>query len=176
MRHVLLWSLVCLGLGAALLCCPGDEEPRVARWLAVAALTSQGGETVTPLDVTDSVGDISAAAAPPTGAERALPRGFELPFDENIHCLDSETGKQGWCAKVGDGGAPICTLACIEECPDGYGCIAIANVGSDGLQPASSRSRSCSGATATNDATISAPALWFGVPPMSPAASIQLTD
>jgi len=55
---------------------------------------------------------------------RAQKAGPGCPCTENTDCAS------GWCIEDADGGS-VCTQACVENCPAGWACKGVTNVGSD---------------------------------------------
>ena len=86
---------------------------------------SGGGEVTTPdpgpVPPETSVPDGSVASE--TGHDAAGDTDFGEPCVENNDCAS------GWCVATEDG--PVCTKLCLDECPEGWGCVGIKNTGAD---------------------------------------------
>ena len=67
-------------------------------------------------------------------AEKEAPDFLGQPCVEHENCIDEETGTTGYCVATHPAGGKTCTVECVDECPSGYGCTAVANAaGSDSL-------------------------------------------
>ena len=128
-----------MALGLVLSGCPDDSAVGAAPDVPG---TSGGDGTSAAEDPTTGtatgVGDDGLDTSVDTGTvdtgtgEDELPAFFGEPCSSNEQCVDDD-GNEGWCVQVDADGNKECTIDCIEDCPDGYGCVAIQNATSDSL-------------------------------------------
>ena len=62
-----------------------------------------------------------------------IPNFFEQPCTSNADCVDEDGDVSGYCIEINDTGDKMCTVACITDCPEGYGCTLIQNAGGNDL-------------------------------------------
>ena len=107
--------------------CP-DDAPAVAVFdVAADAPESTGGVSDVALDEGPGAPDEDAPAAVDEGP-RVWPEYVGEDCGEHSDC-----GPDGWCVVGGADGGKQCTVSCVENCPDGYDCVAIRNSSTDGL-------------------------------------------
>ena len=125
-------SIVMLLAGALLVGCPGDSDPG-EKSTADGTAETTGGEGDVPdpgTDVPLVEDDGPATDTPDPGTDDDAggpPSFFETPCSSNAQCVDDETGEEGVCVQINEAGDKICVPTCIENCPPGYGCVAIQN-------------------------------------------------
>ncbi|GMV39046.1 MAG: hypothetical protein AMXMBFR64_07620 [Myxococcales bacterium] len=105
--------------------CPDDDggEPGLGLYdvisLADAGIGSPDGS-----GVTDTGGGQPDALDAADGQDAAEPVGqFGDPCKGNADCLS------GWCVASDEGA--VCTKLCIDDCPEGWGCVGVTNTGAD---------------------------------------------
>mgnify|MGYP004318839527 CR=1 FL=1 len=60
------------------------------------------------------------------------PNPIELPEDFGDPCLFNDDCSTGWCVPTSEGPTGYaCTIECLEDCPEGWGCKSVAGVGQD---------------------------------------------
>ncbi|MFT5433069.1 MAG: hypothetical protein ACI9OJ_003774 [Myxococcota bacterium] len=130
----LVLSLVVAVVTTALVGCPGDDE-------AGASVSDTGsGELDGNTAVLDTGADPDQGSPVDTGDQPdtesdvdtgAFPTWIGEICADSANCPDAP-GFESWCVQ-GAQGENICTIGCIEECPVGFGCVAVQNAGQDGL-------------------------------------------
>jgi len=65
----------------------------------------------------------------PDDCTKEWPKFFKEPCTSNADCMDKDGQIYGYCIEVDEFGTKECTFGCIDECPEGYGCTVIQNVG-----------------------------------------------
>ena len=133
-RSTVAYTVVLL-TATSLLGCPDAEENSEIVLGVDAGKKGDGGSVITPTDTKGPGVDPGPSVIKDGGGDEGStvepPEWFEDPCTSHEDCKDDEA--QGWCVEVGEDGKKQCTTGCIEECPEGYGCVAIRNAGTDGL-------------------------------------------
>ena len=107
-------------LAVVMIGCPEDNTSK----------EGPGGEVdTTEVDGADAVvndlgveGDTTDVEAPDRGPDVDL-GDFGAPCQSNTEC------ESGWCVRSETGN--VCTRTCIDQCPDGWGCVGVTNTGGD---------------------------------------------
>ena len=108
--------------------CSESSEPGVSP--SLDAVTPTDGDPVGHGDVSVPPSDVQVE---PDADPSELPPWFGEKCSSNDDC-QAEGWADGYCVQVDETGLSQCTQACVSECPPGYGCVAIQNLGgSDAL-------------------------------------------
>ena len=129
-----------MALSLILVGCPDDSAP--GETVDVGPGSDPGGngtgnEVVVSEDPGTTTGSEETSTTGPDEGEDIVEQEnpyFGDPCSNNDDCVDPAGDfEPGWCVQNPDTGEFFCSETCVDECPDGYGCVAIQNAGSDGL-------------------------------------------
>ena len=118
-------AVVLLAVGMGLIAgCPSEDDatPGGTSEPEDSVEDATGGD-VPPPDLSEPDGGSDVADTGSGDAAPPAPGEFGAPCVTNTQCVS------GWCVQTDAG--PTCTRTCIDECPEGWGCVGVTNTGGD---------------------------------------------
>ena len=113
------YAALCILLITSLYGCADSPQNATGVFDVLSLLDSNTGEADIPSLITDISTDIGPAPTPSFDCSE--------PFGPGCECNENSDCTTGWCVQGPQGS--ICTIPCIDSCPDGFHCQDIANAG-----------------------------------------------